>query len=84
MNLKNKYHDIHLTLTATKRGFSQKFTKKEWEPKLTYFGGLLKSISIHVLWPSNSINCLSVFDHFVGLALKGLSEYFLAPDWISG
>ena len=27
--------------------------------------------------PQKLTNCLSVFDHFVGLALKGLTEYDL-------
>ena len=36
--------------------------------------------TIHLLLPTN---CLSVFDHFVGLALKGLRKILLNETYIS-
>ena len=44
---------------------------------------LNKYLPFNPLTPSVShmpTNCLSVFDHFVGLALKGLSKYDLLVD----
>ena len=42
------------------------------------FHRLLKSVNPLSANPtkwSNTLNCLSVFDHFVGLALKGLRQW---------
>ena len=44
--------------------FSANFTK--WSNTLKQFVGNL---------PTNCLSCLSVFDHFMGLALKGLTSF---------
>ena len=42
---------------------------------MKYFHRMVKHIqTIRRQFPTN---CLSVFDHFVGLALKGLSEFLI-------
>ena len=37
------------------------------------YGTQLNPLSANITKWSNTLNCLSMFDHFVGLALKGLN-----------